>query len=140
MIPSPFGPGKPGSGPELIEINLICICNTIILMLNYGTTQDADVDKICILCNHYISPEYIYRYIYCLKCIKQCSNLFCRNQTKEDSVSCTNTSCNNYFPKNKDNYCYQCKRIEKIKLIQNSHNTISNTLPIEIIHMIFDFL
>jgi hypothetical protein len=113
-------------------------------MLHYdllGMERYPDVEQIsCIICNHLISPEYIYRYIYCLKCIKKCSNLFCVDPNKDDTMSCTDISCYNYFSKNKENYCYQCKCIEKIKLIKTTHNTISHTLPPEIIQMIFDFL
>jgi len=88
--------------------------------------EDYEIKKVCIICNHLISPEYIYRYIYCLKCIKQCRKLFC-------------DLCNDYFC-NKEKYCDKCKRREKIRLIKNTRNTICNTFPVEIVQMILNFL
>lgn len=111
-----------------IYIYIIIICY---IMLHYDYANiglHTDIEKInCVICNYHIFPEYTYRYIYCLKCIK--------NITK-----CSMISCHNYFLKNKQNYCYQCECTEKIKLIQNTHNIITQTLPVEIIQMITDFL
>ena len=78
-----------------------------------GYPIPANLKKMCIINNH----------IYCFDCVKECLTCY-------DSI----------IKKDDTDYCTKCEIIKKQNMIRLTYNTITKSLPPEIVEDILDYL